>query len=147
MNAPQLQKSELFLSWKNRSIDFMKAYQDQHVDKMLQFCSPGCNVSFLPLGDGGKGNAHIVGKNIWSALIDCFPNIDNTVHNAVHDNGDVRCEVTIFGKQEKDFGDLISQGKEFEEDHIFIFRVNDDGYIESITVDWNHDNFVRQLTA
>ena len=147
MNVPRIKRDELFLSWKNRSIDFMKAYQDQDVIKMLQYCAPQCFVSFLPLGDDGRGNAHIVGKNIWNALIECFPNIDNTVHNAINDNGDIRCEVTIYGKQEKDFGELKSKGNEFEEDHIFIFKVNEAGFIENITVDWDHDSFVRQLTA
>lgn len=137
----------IFLAYKNKSIDFMKAYQEQDVNKMLSFCSPDCQVQFLPLGEEGSGNVHIVGKAIWSSLIDCFPTIDNTVHNATNERGEVRCEVTIWGQQVKDFAGLTSKGNEFEEDHIFIFRVGETGMIENICIDWNHENFVRQLQA
>lgn len=144
--AKQTQKDPLFLSWKNRCIDFMKAYQEQHVDNMLSHCAEDCLVEFIPLGDAGKGSAQETGKAIWSSLIDCFPTIDNTVHSSIKDNGSVRCEVTIWGKQEKDFAGLVSKGKTFEEEHIFIFKVNEDGLIQKISVDWNHESFVRQLT-
>ncbi len=137
----------LFLAYKNKSIDFMKAYQEQNVDKMLSYCAPDCQVQFQPLGDQGSGNVHLVGKNIWSSLIDCFPTIDNTVHNATNDNGRVHCEVSIWGKQAKDFAGLSSKGNEFEEDHIFIFKVSDDGMIQEITINWDHDSFVQQLQA
>jgi len=138
--------SSLFLGWKNRSIDFMKSYQEQDIALMLSHCSKNCIVEFIPLGDQGKGKADEVGKAIWTSLIDSFPSIDNTVNTAIEEDGKVRCEVTIWGKQENDFAGLVSKGNEFEEDHIFIFKINDANLIEHISVDWNHDSFVRQLS-
>ena len=142
----KIQADPLFLSWKNRCIDFMKAYQDQDVDKMLSNCTDTCQVEFIPLGDEGKGPAKEVGRTIWSSLIDCFPTIDNTVHSSIEDSGAVKCEVTIWGKQKKDFAGIISKNKSFEEDHIFIFRVDQNNLIEHISVDWDHASFVRQLS-
>ena len=136
----------LFLSWKNQCIDFMKAYQDQDVHKMLDHCSSDCIVEFIPLGDQGKGLASETGRAIWTSLIDCFPNIDNSVNTSIRDDQTVRCEVMIWGKQAKDFAGLVSKGKKFEEEHIFIFKVNEEGLIEHISVDWNHESFVAQLT-
>ncbi len=142
-NNPQEQP--LSISWKNRSVDFMKAYQEQDVAKMLQNCSENGTVAFLPLGEDGKGKIHETGKAIWTGLIDSFPTIDNTINSVVTENGKVKCDVTIRGKQEKDFGGLPSRGKSFEEDHIFIFKIDDDGFIDEITINWNHTNFVAQL--
>lgn len=135
----------LSISWKNRSVDFIKAYQEQDVQKMLANCSENGTVAFLPLGDDGKGKIQGKGKAIWNALIDSFPTIDNTINSVVTENGRVKCDVTIRGKQEKDFGGLPTRGKSFEEDHIFIFKIDDDGFIEDITINWNHTSFVSQL--
>jgi ketosteroid isomerase-like protein len=136
----------LSISWKNRSVDFMKAYQEQDIKKMLDNCSENGTVSFLPLGEDGKGKIQETGKAIWSALIDSFPTIDNTINSVVTENRGVKCDVTIRGKQEKDFGELPSRGKSFEEDHIFIFKIDDDGFIDEISINWNHNNFIKQLT-
>lgn len=137
----------LFLLWKNRTVDFMKAYQEQNVAGMLTNCTEDCEVAFLPLGPSGNGNVHEVGKALWTNIIECFPTIDNTVHAVVMENGDVRCEASITGKQEKDFAGLVSRGNTFEEEHIFIFKMNESGFIKAISVNWNHDSFVKQLTA
>ncbi|MFH6605058.1 ester cyclase [Maribacter algicola] len=140
------QEQPLSISWKNRSVDFMKAYQDQNVQKMLDNCSKKGTISFLPLGEDGKGKIHETGKAIWTALIDSFPTIDNTINSVVTENGKVKCDVTIRGKQEKDFGGLPTRGKSFEEDHIFIFKIDSDGFIDDLTINWNHSNFVKQLS-
>ncbi len=139
------QEQPLSISWKNRSVNFMKAYQEQDVKKMLENCSENGTVSFLPLGEGGKGKIQEKGKAIWSALIDSFPTIDNTINSVVTENGKVKCDVTIRGKQEKDFSGLPSREKSFEEDHIFIFKIDDDGFIDDISIEWNHENLVSQL--
>lgn len=137
----------LFLLWKNRTVNFMKAYQEQNVDEMLGNCTPDCAVAFLPLGDTGKGNIHEVGRAIWSAIIASFPTIDNTVNSVVMENGDIRCEASVTGKQAKDFAGLVSKGNTFEEEHIFIFKMNDAGAITSVSVNWNHESLVKQLSA
>ncbi len=137
----------LFIAWKNRTVDFMKAYQEQNVEKMLSNCSADCTVAFLPLGESGKGNVNEVGKAIWSNIIDCFPTIDNTVNSVVLENGNVRCEASVRGKQVKDFAGLVSKGYTFIEDHIFIFKLDEAGVIENISINWDHESLVRQLTS
>ncbi|NND10030.1 MAG: hypothetical protein HKN96_02370 [Flavobacteriaceae bacterium] len=141
------QQDPLFIAWKNRSVEFMKAYQDQSVKSMLANCSKDCQIAFNPLGQQGKGNVHEVGKAIWVSLIDSFPSLDNTINAVIKENDSIRCEVTIHGKQEKDFGDLKTKGHAFEEDHIFIFKMDDKGFINDISIYWNHENFIKQLTA
>lgn len=141
------QNDPLYISWKNKCLDFMKAYEIQNVDLMLTKCSTDCMVEFIPLGDMGRGLATEVGKTIWTSLIECFPNISNVVYSVSKENSHVRCDVTIQGRQEKDFAGLVSKGNKFEEDHIFIFKLNEEGLIQSISVDWDHESFVRSLTA
>jgi hypothetical protein len=53
--------------------------------------------------------------------------------------------VVIRGKQAKDFAGIPSKGKHFESDHIFIFHLNEQGKIDDIIVDWDHQDFCRQL--
>jgi len=113
---------------------------------MLSFCDPGGNIFFEPLGDVGKGKIGELGKAIWSALVDCFPDIDNTLDAAIAEAGDVvRCQVVIRGTQARDFADIPNKALRFESDHIFIFHLNDENKIDNIKVRWNHADFKRQL--
>jgi hypothetical protein len=147
MEALKKSNENLYLSSKSIGIDFFKAYQDQDIKKMLSFCDKSCMVSFIPLGEQGNGNVHQVGKAIWEALIASFPSIQNKVNKISLENGRVVCDVTIWGRQEKDFAGLVSKGNEFEEGHIFIFKVNERNKVENLTINWNHENLVTQLTA
>lgn len=137
------------LSKKGTCIEFFSAYQDFDLDRMLALCSPTCEVHFEPIGEAGKGNIHETGKAIWAALMDSFPNLDNTVKSQTFNESDnsVSCVVTIFGKQEKAFAEIPSKGNEFDSDHIFIFRFNEDGKITNLKISWNHERFVKQLTG
>jgi hypothetical protein len=143
-----LVKQQQELSLKNSCVNFMFAYQQRNVEKMLQFCDPQGTVFFKPLGDSGKGKIYELGKGLWSSLIDSFPDLDNTVDAAVAGDGDsVRCQVVIRGTQAKDFAGIVSKGKSFESDHIFIFRLNNAGKIENIDIEWDHQDFQKQLGA
>lgn len=136
------------LSLKNACVGFIFAYQQKNVERMLSFCDTEGMVHFQPLGEGGKGKIHELGKAIWTGLIDAFPNIDNTLDAAVAEgDNNVRCQVVIRGTQQKDFAGIASKGKDFESDHIFIFHLNDRNLIDDITVIWNHADFSKQLGA
>ena len=149
MNTVTQQKESLdALSKKGTCIEFFSAYQDFDLERMLSLCDPEGNVSFEPLGDSFKGSIYIIGKNVWAALMEAFPNLDNTVKNQVYDEwqNTVTCTVTIFGKQEKDFPGIPNQGKDFDSDHIFIFRFNETGKITHLNIQWDHNRLVAQLT-
>jgi hypothetical protein len=136
------------LSLKNTCVQFMFAYQQKNIEKMLSFCNLDGNIQFVPLGDAGKGKIGELGKAIWSGLIECFPDIDNTLDAAVaEDNDTVRCQVVIRGTQAKDFADIKNKGKHFESDHIFIFHLDENNKINNVTIQWNHEDFKRQLGA
>ncbi|SEJ77328.1 SnoaL-like polyketide cyclase [Cyclobacterium xiamenense] len=127
--------------------DFFSAYQDMEADRMLGLCRPDGKVSFIPLGSGFSGKIKEVGMGVWSALMDSFPDLDNTVIDQQYNmaENEVTCTVEIFGTQEKDFAGLPSQGKFFVSEHIFIFRFNEQNKIEEIKVFWDHEHFVEQL--
>ena len=134
------------LSLKNTAVQFMFAYQQKSVDKMLSLCDPQGTVNFVPLGEGGSGTIGDLGKGIWTALIDCFPDIDNTLDAAIaEDDQTVRCQVVIRGTQAKDFAGITNKGQHFDSDHIFIFHLNEAGKVDRIQVEWNHADFQRQL--
>ncbi len=136
------------LSLKNACVEFMFAYQQRNVEKMLSFCDPGGSVVFEPLGEAGVGTIGDLGKNIWTSLVECFPNIDNTLDAAVAEGENtVRCQVTIRGTQEKDFAGIQNKGQDFDSDHIFIFHLNPYNKIDSIRINWDHADFQKQLGA
>jgi hypothetical protein len=136
------------LARKGTCIEFFSAYQDMDVERMLSLCADTGTISFVPLGADYTGKINEVGKGIWSALMDAFPNLDNTVKEQQYDesNDAVTCKVVIFGKQEREFAGLTSKGNEFDSEHIFIFRFDERCKISNINVMWDHDNFVKQLT-
>lgn len=134
------------ISVKNVCVQFLLAYQQRNVEKMLSFCDEDGEIYFEPLGEAGHGKIHELGKGLWTALIESFPNIDNTLDAAVaEDATTVRCQVVIRGTQKKDFAGIVSQGKSFDSDHIFIFKINNDNLIDRINVSWNHADFAKQL--
>lgn len=137
------------LSKKGTCIEFFSAYQDFDIDRMLSLCNPQGEVFFEPLGDAGKGKIYETGKAIWSAVMDSFPDVDNTVKSQRYDEttNSVTCNVVIFGKQEKEFAGLPSKGLRFDSEHIFIFRFDDQSKIDKININWDHDRFVKLLTG
>ena len=136
------------LNMKNSCVQFMFAYQQRNVEKMLSFCDPEGDVHFLPLGEIGKGRIGELGKGMWSTLIDAFPDIDNTLDAAVAEgDNQVRCQVVIRGTQAKDFAGITNKGLRFDSDHIFVFHLNEVNKIDSITVSWDHQDLCRQLGA
>lgn len=134
------------ISLKNKCVEFMFAYQQKNLEKMLSFCDLDGTVEFVPLGEAGKGKIGELGKAIWGGLLVSFPDIDNTLDAAVaEDEYTVRCQVVITGTQAHDFADIKNQGKHFDSDHIFIFHLNDENKIDRISIQWNHEDFKRQL--
>jgi hypothetical protein len=134
------------LSLKNTCVQFMFSYQQRNIEKMLSLCNPNGNIQFVSLGDAGNGKIGELGKAIWSGLIECFPDIDNTLDAAIsEDNDTVRCQVVIRGTQAKDFGDIKNKGKHFESDHIFIFHLDENNKINEVSVQWDHEDLKRQL--
>ena len=142
----QLQEQTRMIELKNNCVQFMFAYQKKDVDLMMSFCDPEGEVYFKPLGDAGRGKIGELGKNLWTMLIDCFPDIHNTVDAIVSEGDQVKCQVLITGTQAKDFAGIVNKGDHFESDHIFIFRLNEAGKIDRIEIEWDHNDFVRQLS-
>ena len=132
---------------KGPCIDFMFAYTDHDVQKMLSFCDPNGEVYFKPLGEDGRGRIGELGKALWSSLIDAFPDIHTTVHASIVDGEDIRCQVLISGTQAKDFAGIECKGNGFDSDHIFVFQLNEENIINSIQIEWDHADFSRQLQA
>jgi hypothetical protein len=136
------------LAKKGTCIEFFSAYQDMDIDRMLGLCDPNGTIEFVPLGADYSGKIFEIGKGVWSALMDSFPNLDNTVKNQQYDEASdsVSCLVVIFGKQEREFAGLASKGNSFDSEHIFIFRFNEEGKISDLNITWDHNRFVTQLT-
>ncbi len=135
------------LAKKGTCIEFFSAYQDMDVERMLALCEPDSTISFIPLGADYAGKLYKVGKAVWEALMNAFPNLDNTVKGQQYNEGSdsVTCKVVIFGKQEKEFAGLPPKGNSFDSEHIFIFRFNESGKITDLAINWDHESFVNQL--
>jgi len=135
------------LTRKGTCIEFFSAYQDQDIDRMAGLFTSDATVDFKPLGEGGKGQVNGLGRGLWAALMESFPDIDNTIDTFDVDGSKIICHVVIFGTQAKEFAGIPSKGLKFENDHIFVFEFNEDDKATSISVDWNYESFVKQLQA
>lgn len=143
--SPASNFKSLHSTWKNVCVDFMTAYQDQKVNEMVALASKEATVSFVPLGEDGKGTIHGFGRDLWTSLIDCFPDLDNTVHSITAEENKVKCTVSIFGTQAKDFAGIRSQGLKFDSEHIFVFQLDTNQQIDHLEISWDHQDFCRQL--
>ena len=67
------------LTRKGTCIEFFSAYQELDTERMINLATPEATVWFQPLGEDGKGKFQEFGKAVWGLLMDCFPDLDNTV--------------------------------------------------------------------
>lgn len=134
------------LTRKGTCVEFFSAYQEHDYVRMLALFAPDATIEFSPLGDRGKGTVADLGKTLWMALMDCFPDIDNTIDTFENEGNTIVCKVNIFGTQAKDFAGIVSKGLRFESDHIFIFQFDDDDNITSLVINWDHQSFCKQLS-
>lgn len=139
------QESVSALTRKGACLAFFNAYDDLDTARMIGLAAPNATVHFLPLGNDGRGSFWEFGKAVWDLLIDCFPDISNTVDSLTAEDDRVMANVTIEGTQAKDFMGVVSKGRRFTCDHIFVFRFNEVDQIQQLTIDWNHAEFVNQL--
>jgi ketosteroid isomerase-like protein len=133
--------------------EFFDRYRAHDVDAMVDLCTINADFSYPSFEVWGKqrvlrgdGKVGTVGKPIWTGLINAFPNLSNVVHSVdANDEGDVVVQVDIGGTQQQPWGLVLPAGKTFSEPHIFLFRLNSDGLIESVTGYWNNAGISQQL--
>jgi hypothetical protein len=150
MNETKTQQHEAtsVLQMKGICIEFFSAYQEMDIERMLNLCTRESIVYFEPLDQAGTGPVQMLGKSIWTALMDSFPDLDNTVTSLewIEPQHAVKCRVSIFGTQQKDFAGIPAHGLRFDSEHIFIFKFDDQSRVTELRVLWDHDKFVQQLT-
>jgi len=133
--------------------EFFDAYRARDVERMTELCAEGADFRYVPFevwarqrvlhGDGKVGT---VGKAIWTALIDAFPDLTNAVTTVRADTqGNVAAEVTIGGTQAKDFGVIGCTGGHYDLPHLFLFHVNDEGLIDDLVAYWDNVHWKSQL--
>jgi steroid delta-isomerase-like uncharacterized protein len=132
---------------------FFDAYRAHDVERMTELCAEDADFRYVPFevwarqrvlhGDGKVGT---VGKAIWTALIDAFPDLTNAMATVRADGqGNVAAEVTIGGTQAKDFGVIGCTGGHYDLPHLFLFHVNDEGLIDDLVAYWDNVHWKSQL--
>ncbi|GAB3558337.1 ester cyclase [Spirosoma fluminis] len=143
MQTVQQDTSEL--SRKGACLAFFTAYDDLDTARMIGLAAPDALVHFLPMGEDGRGSFWEFGKTVWDLLIDCFPDLSNTVDSLNTQDHTIVANVTISGTQANDFMGIVNQGCRFNSDHVFVFRFNDADQIQELTIHWDHASFTKQL--
>lgn len=132
---------------KGACLAFFSAYQDMDTARMIQLATPDATVHFQPMGDDGKGSFWEFGKGVWQLIMDCFPDLDNTVDSLTAEGDTVTAHVSIFGNQKQDFMGITNKGLRFNSDHVFIFHFDDADRITHLDINWDHAGFCHQLGA
>jgi ketosteroid isomerase-like protein len=133
--------------------DFFDRYRRHDIEGMTDLCSVNADFSYVPYEVWGKqrvlrgdGKVRTIGKTLWTGLVTSFPDLSNTVHSiTANDDGDVVVQVDIGGTQQLPWGLVTPASKAFNEPHLFVFRVGEDGLIDSITAYWDNAGISRQL--
>jgi steroid delta-isomerase-like uncharacterized protein len=120
---------------------------------MVQLCAPSADFRYVPFEVWlrqrvvrADEKVRTVGKPLWTALIDAFPDLSNEVLSITADGErNVAVEVTIGGTQGKDFGAIRNAGQRYDLPHVFIFHVDDDGRIDRIVAYWDTADWYEQL--
>jgi ketosteroid isomerase-like protein len=132
---------------------FFDAYRVHDVERMVDLCAEGAGFRYVPFEVWGRqrvlhgeGKVCTVGKVIWTALIDAFPDLNNAVTSLRADeHGNVAAEVSIGGTQARPFGIIACTGGRYELPHLFLFHVTGDGLIDDIVAYWDNVDWKRQL--
>ena len=132
---------------------FFGAYQAQDVERMVDLCTDNAGFRYVPFEVWarqrvlhGDGKVRTVGKAIWTALIDAFPDLSNTVISVRSDDeGNVAAQVSIGGTQAKAFGAIGCTGGRYDLPHLFMFHVDSDGLIDDIAAYWDNVDWKKQL--
>ena len=132
---------------------FFEAYREHDLERMVELCSDNADFHYIPFEVWGRqrvirgdGKVRTVGKALWTALIDAFPDLTNEVtYITADDEGNVAAEVVISGTQAKPYGTITNQGLHFDLPHVFLFRVGRDGLVEEVSGYWDNADFYRQL--
>lgn len=132
---------------------FFDAYRVHDVNGMAALCDFNADIDYVPFEIArrqrvvrGTGKIHGIGKTMWSALIDAFPDLSNKIEWIDSDRvGNVAVEVFIGGTQIKPFGTIPSKGLRYWVSHLFMFEVNPKGMITSISAVWDGATMNKQL--
>ncbi len=132
---------------------FFDAYRAQDVERMVDLCADNAGFRYVPFEVRarqrvlhGDGKVRTVGKAIWTALIDAFPDLSNTVMSVRSDDeGNAAAQVGIDGTQAKAFGVIGCAGGHYDLPHLFVFHVGPDGLIDDIAAYWDNADWKRQL--
>jgi ketosteroid isomerase-like protein len=132
---------------------FFGAYRAQDVERMVDLCADNADFRYVPFEVWarqrvlhGDGKVRTVGKAIWTALIDAFPDLSNTVISVrPDDEGNVAAQVSICGTQAKAFGVIACTGGRYDLPHLFVFHVDSDDLIDDIAAYWDNVDWKKQL--
>lgn len=132
---------------------FFDAYRAQDVERMVDLCADNADFRYVPFEIWGRqrvlhgdGKVRTVGKVIWTALIDAFPDLSNAVASVESDDeGNVAAQVSIGGTQAKAFGVIACTGGHYDLPHLFVFHVGLDGLIDDIAAYWDNVDWKKQL--
>jgi steroid delta-isomerase-like uncharacterized protein len=124
---------------------FFDAYNQHDVERMLRLCASDAQIDYVPMGEQGRGSVNAVGKQIWTGLLDAFPNLHVRPQSVFGDEHNAAAEVIIGGTQRKDFLDIPNQGRHYELPHAFLLRLNEKQLITRIAAYWDNVSFYSQL--
>lgn len=117
---------------------FFSRYQERNLEEMLACFSPEGRIDYLPIAL--EGPAEEVGRFVWSALMDTFPDLSNEVTAAYPgvDGHTVVVEVTISGTQARDAFGIPNQGRRFVLPHVFIIQTDNRQQILRMKAYWDN---------
>lgn len=128
-------------------LSFFSAFEDGNVERMVSLCAPDAAVHFEPFGDSFSGSVEGIGKIVWGAFVESFPDLKVDLQDIRWDNTGTMayCQVRVKGTQLYPFIGIHQTGHNLKITQHFHLVFDEMTNINIIRVRWNHDEFVQQL--
>ena len=127
---------------------FFSAFEDSNIERMITLCTQDAVIDFEPFGDSFSGTVEGIGRIVWTAFIESFPDMKVTLQDiSWNGTGTVaHCAITIRGTQLYPFIGIAKTGRNLSILQQFYLEFDLESKIKVIRVRWNHEDFVKQLT-
>lgn len=135
------------------ALDFLACLGAHDVDGMIDRCDDMASfndVAFRLHGRqrtlSGSGKMRGIGKVILTALVDAFPDLGLAVTGITDDGaGAVAVETMVNGTQAKPWWSVHSAGRSFASPYLFLFKIDGEQKIQSVTIYSDRAGQNRQL--
>lgn len=124
--------------------NFLAAYSDHDIDRMMDMCAENLRFRYVPQGAEGTGGRDTA-RRAWSMFVDAIPDFHVEVDRILAAGDFAVAETRQGGELAKDIPPMKANGRSTHPPHVYILRFDQDGKIAEVTCYWDQDGIYADL--